>query len=118
MLNTIVNYNFDLDIDTTRLSMVPFETYIYGEFNKRYINWKNKLTNNMDNIYSFTTKEKNNIIESKIFNSVLLLITAVISYENIPNFFDATIKNILLKTKKYYLRCKFTNGCCVDIDSS
>jgi hypothetical protein len=96
---TIVNYNMDYShIDSIKLSLVPYETYIYQEFNKYYGNWKNKLINDPNNIYSFTTKKKNSMIETKIFNAVTTLITSVVANENISKFFEIAIKNILLIT--------------------
>lgn len=96
---TIVNYNMDYtSISITKLLLAPYEKYIYAEFNKYYNNWRNKLTNDTNNMYSFTTKKKNNLLESKIFDSLMILITSVVTNVNIPKFFEITTRNILSMT--------------------
>jgi hypothetical protein len=102
---TIVTYDTTVKSDTAhpnigtiKLHMTDFEKYIYGIFNKYYDNWKNKLTNDPDNTYSMTTKKKNYLIESKIYDAVMTLITSVVDDKNVPKFFEYDIKNILSKT--------------------
>ncbi|XWV26081.1 putative ring finger protein [Tupanvirus soda lake] len=97
---TIVKYNDDkmIDIKTIKLQMSEFEKYIYDVFNKYYDNWKNKLTNDPKNSYSIATIEKNKKIESKIYNAVITLITAVLDDHYVPNFYENNIRNILIKT--------------------
>ena len=102
---TIVKYNTNYtDIDTIKLPMTDFEKYTHGIFNTYYENWKNKLTNDPNNIYSITTKKKNTKIESKIYNAVITLITSVVSDTHVPIFFKNSIKNILNKTIKVNVR--------------
>jgi len=101
---TVVNYEPIHQIQKLQLSMVPFEKYIYSELNKYYENWKNMLTNDIDNIYSFTTKTKNNRIETKIFSATITLITSVVGQKNIKTFFEKTIKDTLTETINIYNR--------------
>lgn len=86
-------------INKIPLKFCPFENKIYQEFNKRYYNWKNKLTNNDDNIYSTSNMHKNNKIEAKIFNAVLTLVTTVINNNDLTTFFEQRINHTLLISK-------------------
>jgi len=85
-----------MPFENITLPLTLLENKIYNEFDKYYLNWKNKLTNDANNIYSLATKEKIDSIEKKIFNSFLLLITSVVEIKNIPQFFEKKIKNTLL----------------------
>ncbi|XWV24834.1 mg595 protein [Tupanvirus deep ocean] len=97
---TVVKYNNDdvANIKTIKLEMTDFEKYIYNVFNKYYENWKNKLTNDPKNTYSVATIEKSKKVESKIYNAVITLITAVLDDHCIPNFYEKSIRSILIKT--------------------
>ena len=103
---TIINYKTELDFFHIRLGATPFEKYIYTELNKSYHNWKSKLTNDKENKYSFTTKEKNNAIESKIFNTVVSLMTSVVKSNQIGQYFEPIIKKSLVKINKMNTKIK------------
>lgn len=95
----IINYKMDYScINTIKLPLMPLEMNIYREFMKYYNNWRNNLTNDPDNHYSFTTIKKNNKIETKIYNAVITLILSIVEKNNIPNFFESNTKIILKKT--------------------
>jgi hypothetical protein len=97
---TIVNYEtFTQKFRTIQLSMMPLEKHMYDLFNKYYNNWKNRLTNDSMNVYSITTKQKNSIIEAKIYNAIITLITSIIDLSYVPKFFEYNIKNVLFKIK-------------------
>ena len=100
------------------LKLSAFETNIYGEFNKSYFNWKEKLTNDRDNIYSVATKRKCKKIERAIFQSVLSLITS--SGKNSSNareIFKNKFKKSFLKVgpgEKEVREMDTTCGICYD----
>ena len=111
---TVVNYRNSLDIDiiikpntktlevntikTIKIAPTQFEQYIYDELNACYLNWKNKLTNDKTNKYSFATLEKTSSIESKMFETVVSLIMAIMPSDNIHKFFEPVINDTLIKT--------------------
>lgn len=65
-----------------QILLSPFENYLKSKINESYINWKTKLTNNDNNIYSFTTRDKSYKLETKIFRSLIVLINNVMPYDN------------------------------------
>ncbi|AGF85215.1 hypothetical protein QJ854_gp567 [Moumouvirus goulette] len=94
----------------TTLPIKPsnIEQLIHDFYIKIYNNWINNLTNNPNNIYSSCSKEKNKLIKTKIFNSIILLSTAVINKETINIFFHEKVKKILQaceKTKNQLENC-------------
>ncbi|AGC02052.1 RING domain-containing protein [Acanthamoeba polyphaga moumouvirus] len=71
------------------------EQLIHDFYLKNYNNWIDNLTNNPNNIYSSCSKEKNKLIMSKIFNSIILLSTVVLNKDSINFYFHDKIKRIL-----------------------
>jgi hypothetical protein len=102
----ILKYERKYQIPKNILQMVPFEHEVYNMIERHYNNWKNKLSNDHNNIFSFTTKEKNTIIESKIFNCSIQVATSVVRRDDIIHLFARKIKNYASKNTKLYSKIK------------
>ncbi|BCS83275.1 putative ring finger protein [Cotonvirus japonicus] len=91
-----IKYNYALrTYNIKSINLTNFESSIYQTFNKFYFDWKSKLSNDKNNIYSFSTKQKNYDIESRIYDSVLTLCMSVIPDIEVQNFFSKYINKIL-----------------------
>lgn len=112
---TIVNYETHNSMEKIILKMNPLEKEIYQNFQRYYDNWKNKLTNDPNNIYSITTREKSNFIESKIHNTIMLLIMSIVPLSDIPKFFQKQTKKCISKMelidKRLENLIKYTPNC-------
>lgn len=95
-----VNYDSKAEYPKIKLAMNPLEKNIHQSFQQYYDNWKNKLTNDPKNIYSIATKEKINMIGSKVYASAINLMTSVKKMDNIPIFFKKKTKKCLIKIQK------------------
>ena len=96
---SIINYEFHEKFDTISLSLGNFEKNIFRELNEYYYNWKNKLTNDEKNIYSIASQKKIDYIESKIFDTMILLATNIKPVNDIKKIFGAMIKYTLFKVQ-------------------
>ena len=83
------------NLKTIKLRASPFEKIIYDGIYKNYYNWKNNLTNNPLNKYSFATKKKMKFAESQIFDTVIYLISSSTDSSKIKNFFKHVVKKII-----------------------
>ena len=81
--------------DRTILVPNDFEKSILDYFNMNYNNWLNKLTNDKNNIYSFTNKHQNYYILSKIYDCFVALSLSVINQNQFEQFFELQINKIL-----------------------
>lgn len=79
------------------LELHSLEKNILQELHKYYHNWKDKLTNDEKNIYSIATQEKIHLIENKLFDALLLLISRVKFSADIKIFFRGIISQTLVK---------------------
>jgi hypothetical protein len=75
------------------ISLSPFEKSIYDQFKYYLDNWKNKLTNNSDNVYSIATEKKIRRIENKIYHAVITLILSITNQEQLSDSFTQKINN-------------------------
>lgn len=87
----------DDKIESVIMTLNNMEKDIYEYFYGHYYNWKNKLNNDPSNKYSFVTKNKDIMVESKIYNSILTTIFSVIDNNNISLFFSKKINKYLSK---------------------
>ena len=95
-----INYENSEQITIIKLDLEPLEKNIYEIFDKYFSNWKNKLTNEQNNIYSVAGKNKIDRIEKQIFDSMVSLSLSVVEYKSVPVFFKDKIK--------YYLKTAIT----------
>ncbi|AZL89264.1 ring finger protein,ANK-FNIP containing [Megavirus baoshan] len=86
----IINYNLD-KIKYLTFNASKTEQYIHDEYMKHYNHWLLNLTNDPDNKYSFCNKKKNNIIKSKIYNSLIILSFSNIPKNQVNDFFEPKI---------------------------
>lgn len=110
----ILNYKNVFKISKKKLKMNQLECEIYGMINKYYENWKNKLEKNPNNIYSCTTKEKNCIIESKILDCTIRIMTSIISKNDCVHFFTRKIKEYKKRLKKLISNSNYFHKYCDD----
>lgn len=106
-LNSIykrVTYESNTIDKIININLNGFETHIINEFKKYYDNWKNKLTYDINNSYSFTSNKQITSLNHKFFNAITTLSLAVIDKEHISNFMTNKIKdNITTITTKQNL---------------
>ena len=115
---TIIDYSDKIsEINTIKLNLTPHEKFIYGEFNQCYQNWKNKLTNDEENIYSFTTRRKNNILEAKLFDNFIYLAASVMPLNNVFQYFKFNIRDTIKHIKKKTINMKIFIGLHKKLDS-
>lgn len=91
--------NYNKNIKTQVLNLVTFEKNIYQHYHNFYTNWKMKLTNDEENKYSFTNKNKIDSLETGILNSILTLIFSITNQNDIPAYFKNQIKKTIHDTK-------------------
>ena len=79
-----INYERHIAIPTYKtLTLSPFEKNIYSLFNIHFSNWKDKLANDPNNIYSFASRNKIDKLDAKILNALIYLINSTTDLENI-----------------------------------
>lgn len=87
----IVEYAPPLIRNRKTIKLSPLEKQIHETYRKYFDNWKNKLTNQSDNHYSFASEKKLQNIEMSIQQSVLLLSSSVRTPSQTKNFFIDSI---------------------------
>ncbi|ANB50701.1 hypothetical protein [Powai lake megavirus] len=86
----IINYNLNT-IKYLTFNASKIEQHIHDEYMKHYDHWLLNLTNDPNNKYSYSSKKKNNVIKSKIYNSLIILSLSNISKNQIIDFFKPKI---------------------------
>lgn len=89
-----INFPTD-DLPVQIISPNILELNIFNEFRKFHMDWLSKLNNDKNNIYSSTSKHKNNRIKSKIYDCVMVLSLSVINNNDITIFFKNKIQKTL-----------------------
>lgn len=91
---TIVNYPSNINsVISHELQYSAFEKQLYDIYCDHFENWKGKLKNDPKNKYSCATKRKSNMLESKIYAAIIILIFSIIKHNEIPVFFRNKIQN-------------------------
>lgn len=73
------------------------EKYIHNQLYERYNNWRSKLTNNHNNIYSMTTEKNCVKMESKLLKTSVWMLLSIKKKDEIIKHFDKFNKHVLDK---------------------
>lgn len=94
-----INYD-SMDIDRHKtIHPNQVEKNIVCELSTYYNKWKNNLTNDVDNKYSFVTQKKLNMIDNNFFNAIMTLSLAITNKQNLKKFITSKIDKMLQNLK-------------------
>uniref|UniRef100_A0A6C0CAJ5 RING-type domain-containing protein n=1 Tax=viral metagenome TaxID=1070528 RepID=A0A6C0CAJ5_9ZZZZ len=95
-----INYD-SMDIDRYD-TIYPnhIEKNIVNELNVYYDKWKNHLTNDRNNKYSFVTQKRLSIIDNNFFNAMMTLSLSITDGTNLKRFITSKIDKSLKRLKR------------------
>lgn len=91
-----VHYPVTFIDNQINIKFSPYERILYGKLNDYYNNWKNKLSNDELNKYSFASKNRINLINQKLFNGTLMLSLATSQPDNAESYLKNKINNFMI----------------------